>query len=215
MDADVRCRGAADAGRASSPGGRARKRPCANFACGKEWHVAAHRGQAWHMRPGSTPHRSSSIFPADEPQYVILVKLDNPRSDIFGGKTAAPVSKIVLQAALAAKDASLDRAHAGNARVAGAASADTTTRLGRADRGRHAACRRSSTLGRAQRSAPPPAPRARDSRRARPLAPRGGVRAASRGLSRPAGWLRPRAVHHARGGRRRATRHARAPEHAP
>lgn len=50
-----------------------------------------------------------SLFPADDPQYVILVKLDNPRSDIFGGKTAAPVSKIVLQAALAARDAALDR----------------------------------------------------------------------------------------------------------
>jgi cell division protein FtsI (penicillin-binding protein 3) len=50
-----------------------------------------------------------SLFPADAPQYVILVKLDNPRSDIFGGKTAAPVSKIVLQAALAARDAALDR----------------------------------------------------------------------------------------------------------
>jgi cell division protein FtsI (penicillin-binding protein 3) len=37
------------------------------------------------------------------------VKLDNPRGDIFGGKTAAPVSKIVLQAALAARDAALDR----------------------------------------------------------------------------------------------------------
>jgi cell division protein FtsI (penicillin-binding protein 3) len=50
-----------------------------------------------------------SLFPADAPQYVILVKLDNPRGDIFGGKTAAPVSKIVLQAALAARDAALDR----------------------------------------------------------------------------------------------------------
>lgn len=50
-----------------------------------------------------------SLFPAEDPQYVILVKLDNPRTDIFGGKTAAPVSKIVLQAALAARDAALDR----------------------------------------------------------------------------------------------------------
>lgn len=50
-----------------------------------------------------------SVFPAEAPQYVILVKLNNPKGDIFGGKTAAPVSKIVLQAALAARDASLDR----------------------------------------------------------------------------------------------------------
>ena len=50
-----------------------------------------------------------SLFPAEAPQYVILVKLNNPKGDIFGGSTAAPVSKIVLQAALATRDPSLDR----------------------------------------------------------------------------------------------------------
>jgi cell division protein FtsI (penicillin-binding protein 3) len=49
------------------------------------------------------------MFPADEPQLVILVKLDNPTKSIYGGKAAAPVSKVVLQAALAARDAALDR----------------------------------------------------------------------------------------------------------
>lgn len=49
------------------------------------------------------------LFPAKAPQFVVLVKLNNPKSDIFGGKTAAPVSKIVMQAALAASNASLDR----------------------------------------------------------------------------------------------------------
>jgi cell division protein FtsI (penicillin-binding protein 3) len=49
------------------------------------------------------------LFPADKPQLVILVKLDNPSSTIYGGKAAAPVSKVVLQAAIAARDASLDR----------------------------------------------------------------------------------------------------------
>ena len=49
------------------------------------------------------------LFPADAPQLVILVKLDNPSSSIYGGKAAAPVSKTVLQAAIAARDASLDR----------------------------------------------------------------------------------------------------------
>jgi cell division protein FtsI (penicillin-binding protein 3) len=50
-----------------------------------------------------------ALFPAEHPQYVLLVKLDDPRGQYFGGKTAAPVSKIVLEAALAARDASLDR----------------------------------------------------------------------------------------------------------
>ncbi len=50
-----------------------------------------------------------ALFPADRPQLVILVKLDNPSSSIYGGKAAAPVLKTVLQAAIAARDASLDR----------------------------------------------------------------------------------------------------------
>lgn len=49
------------------------------------------------------------LFPADNPQYVILVKLDNPKGAYYGGKTAAPVSKVVLEAAIAARDAALDR----------------------------------------------------------------------------------------------------------
>ena len=48
------------------------------------------------------------LFPADNPQYVILVKLDNPRDGYFGGKVAAPVFKQVALAAIAARDASLD-----------------------------------------------------------------------------------------------------------
>ncbi len=49
------------------------------------------------------------LFPADAPQYVILVKLDNPRDGYYGGRTAAPVSKVVLEAAIAARDAALNR----------------------------------------------------------------------------------------------------------
>jgi cell division protein FtsI (penicillin-binding protein 3) len=49
------------------------------------------------------------LFPADAPQYVILVKLDNPSDGYYGGRTAAPVSKVVLEAAIAARDAALDR----------------------------------------------------------------------------------------------------------
>jgi cell division protein FtsI (penicillin-binding protein 3) len=49
------------------------------------------------------------LFPAENPQYVILVKLDNPKGAYYGGKTAAPVSKVVLEAAIAARDAALDR----------------------------------------------------------------------------------------------------------
>jgi cell division protein FtsI (penicillin-binding protein 3) len=49
------------------------------------------------------------LFPGDQPQFVILVKLDNPQGEYFGGLTAAPVTKAVLEAALASRNASLDR----------------------------------------------------------------------------------------------------------
>ena len=49
------------------------------------------------------------LFPGDRPQFVILVKLVNPRGDYYGGLTAAPLTKTVLEAALASRNASLDR----------------------------------------------------------------------------------------------------------
>ncbi|MFL5488148.1 MAG: peptidoglycan D,D-transpeptidase FtsI family protein, partial [Gemmatimonadaceae bacterium] len=50
------------------------------------------------------------LFPGNDPQYVVLVKLDSPQGAHYaGGDIAAPVSRIVLRAALAARDAALDR----------------------------------------------------------------------------------------------------------
>lgn len=49
------------------------------------------------------------LFPAREPQYVVLAKVDNPREEsIYGGKVAAPLARVVIEGALAARDASLD-----------------------------------------------------------------------------------------------------------
>ncbi|ODT02743.1 MAG: hypothetical protein ABS52_12080 [Gemmatimonadetes bacterium SCN 70-22] len=64
-------------------------------------------------RGGTLAYNSSfvGLFPARKPQYVVLVKFDNPRGTYYGGKTAAPVSKAVITAALAARDASLDWAN--------------------------------------------------------------------------------------------------------
>jgi cell division protein FtsI (penicillin-binding protein 3) len=49
------------------------------------------------------------LFPGDNPQYVLVVKLTAPQSSIFAAKTAAPVSKAILEAAVAARNAALDR----------------------------------------------------------------------------------------------------------
>jgi cell division protein FtsI (penicillin-binding protein 3) len=50
-----------------------------------------------------------ALFPGDAPQYVIVVKLTAPQSSIFAAETAAPVTKAILEAALAAGNAALDR----------------------------------------------------------------------------------------------------------
>jgi cell division protein FtsI (penicillin-binding protein 3) len=52
------------------------------------------------------------LFPATDPQYVILVKINDPPArgeSYFAAKAAAPVARTVLEAAVAARDASLDR----------------------------------------------------------------------------------------------------------
>ncbi len=59
--------------------------------------------------PGQHIPTFVGLFPAEHPQFVILVKLDNPRGAYVGGLTAAPVTKAVLEAALASRNAALDR----------------------------------------------------------------------------------------------------------
>jgi cell division protein FtsI (penicillin-binding protein 3) len=49
------------------------------------------------------------LFPDDNPQFVILVKLDNPQNGFYGGIVAGGVTNVVLRAALAARDAALNR----------------------------------------------------------------------------------------------------------
>lgn len=56
------------------------------------------------------------LFPAEKPQYVVLVKLDSPKRAYYGGEVAAPVTSVVLRAALAARNAALDRAELASVR---------------------------------------------------------------------------------------------------
>jgi cell division protein FtsI (penicillin-binding protein 3) len=48
------------------------------------------------------------FFPADDPQLLVLVKLDRPDGSYFGGGTAAPVTRATMEAILAARSAPLD-----------------------------------------------------------------------------------------------------------
>ncbi len=51
----------------------------------------------------------AGFFPAEDPQLVVLVKLDRPSGAYYGGATAAPVTRATLQAILAAQQTPLDR----------------------------------------------------------------------------------------------------------
>jgi len=61
--------------------------------------------------PGQYTASFAALFPADHPQIVLVVKIDNPRSgSYFAAETAAPVTRSMLEQALAARDVALDRA---------------------------------------------------------------------------------------------------------
>lgn len=52
----------------------------------------------------------AGVFPAEEPQLVIVVRIENPRGGVFyGGETAAPVVRRMLEQALQAGATPLDR----------------------------------------------------------------------------------------------------------
>ncbi len=51
----------------------------------------------------------AGMFPMSDPQVVIVARLIDPRSAIFGGLVAGPMVRAVLQGAMAARDAALDR----------------------------------------------------------------------------------------------------------
>jgi cell division protein FtsI (penicillin-binding protein 3) len=51
----------------------------------------------------------AALFPADDPRLVVIVKIDNPRGNYYGGLTAAPVTRTMLQQALASRRVAIDR----------------------------------------------------------------------------------------------------------
>ncbi len=59
--------------------------------------------------PGSTTASFASMFPADDPQLVMVVKLDDPEGG-FARTSAAPLTRSVLEQILAAQTSALDPA---------------------------------------------------------------------------------------------------------
>ncbi|MBI1967109.1 MAG: hypothetical protein HYS40_03890 [Gemmatimonadetes bacterium] len=61
--------------------------------------------------PGQYTASFAALFPADQPQLVVVVKIDSPRrGSFFAAQTAAPVTRSMLEQALAARTVALDRA---------------------------------------------------------------------------------------------------------
>lgn len=58
---------------------------------------------------GSYTASFAGFFPAREPQFSFLVRLDRPKGEYYGGLAAAPVMRATLAAALAARSTALDR----------------------------------------------------------------------------------------------------------
>jgi cell division protein FtsI (penicillin-binding protein 3) len=62
--------------------------------------------------PGAYTASFAALFPADHPQLVIVVKIDDPRvGSYFAASTAAPLTRAMLEQALAARDVAFERGH--------------------------------------------------------------------------------------------------------
>jgi cell division protein FtsI (penicillin-binding protein 3) len=71
--------------------------------------------------PGQYVASFAALFPADDPQLVVVVKLDNPgagRGPYYAAQTAAPVTHFMLEQALSSRTVTLDRARRSVATVA-------------------------------------------------------------------------------------------------
>lgn len=78
--------------------------------------VAGKSGTARRLIPGEAYAAGrynatfAGIFPIEDPQYVIVARLIDPEGTYFGGVVSGAMVKSILQDALAARNASLDRA---------------------------------------------------------------------------------------------------------
>jgi cell division protein FtsI (penicillin-binding protein 3) len=70
--------------------------------------TARRTGAGGRYEAGSYTSSFAGYFPADDPQLVIFVKIDQPRGEYYGGLTAAPVTRETLQGILAARGSALD-----------------------------------------------------------------------------------------------------------
>jgi len=94
-------------------GGTAESAQLTNYSLvGKTGTALRFDGQAY--VPGSYTATFAAIFPADDPLLVVVVKIDDPKGAAsYGGQTAAPLTRAMLEEALAARRSAIDRRRLG------------------------------------------------------------------------------------------------------
>ncbi|MGH7519044.1 MAG: peptidoglycan D,D-transpeptidase FtsI family protein, partial [Gemmatimonadales bacterium] len=94
-------------GRAVGEGGTGERAQLANFP------LLGKTGTARRFVGGRyvNEHTASfaALFPADDPQLVVIVKIEDPKGEYYGGLTAAPLTKTMLQQALASHRVAINR----------------------------------------------------------------------------------------------------------
>lgn len=88
--------------------GTATRASLSSFAVAGKTGTARRTGARGRYESGAYTSTFVSYFPAQDPQIVILVKLDRPTGAYYGGLTAAPVTRETLQGILAARSSALD-----------------------------------------------------------------------------------------------------------
>ena len=95
-------------------GGTAERAALANFQLAAKTGTAR-RVVAGRYAAGQYTASFAALFPADDPQLVVVMKIDNPqKGSYFAAQTAAPVTRSMLEQALAARTVALDRARLSN-----------------------------------------------------------------------------------------------------
>ncbi len=96
------------------PGGTGERAALANFQLAAKTGTAR-RVVGGRYAAGQYTASFAALFPADAPQLVVVMKIDNPqKGSYFAAQTAAPVTRSMLEQALAARTVALDRARLSN-----------------------------------------------------------------------------------------------------
>jgi cell division protein FtsI (penicillin-binding protein 3) len=93
---------------AAGTGGTGEQAQLSNYAVLGKTGTAIRFANGQYVR-GQYTASFAAIFPADHPQLVVIVKIDNPRGQYYGGLTAAPVTRMMLEQALASRRVAIDR----------------------------------------------------------------------------------------------------------